>query len=108
MSRASPASADSRRLSRPRALAIALLLLAVLAYHLGMTLIYLSPPNLLKQELGARAERYMGTLFYQNWHLFSPEPGMKRQSDGINDDWSKRFSELRLGTEFDLVPAVPD
>jgi len=35
------------------------------------------------------------------------QPGMKRQSDGINDDWAKRFSELRLGTEFDLVPAVP-
>ncbi len=31
---------------------------------------------------------------------------MRRQSDGINDDWAKRFSELRLGTEFDLVPAV--
>ena len=29
---------------------------------------------------------------------------MKRQSDGINDDWARRFSELRLGTEFDLVP----
>jgi LPS sulfotransferase NodH len=36
------------------------------------------------------------------------EPAMKRQSDGINDDWARRFSELRLGTEFDLVPAVPD
>jgi LPS sulfotransferase NodH len=36
------------------------------------------------------------------------EPQMKRQSDGINDDWARRFSELRLGTEFDLVPAVPD
>ena len=36
---------------------------------------------------------------------FDPEPQMRRQSDGINDDWSRRFSELRLGTEFDLVPA---
>ena len=35
------------------------------------------------------------------------EPRMRRQSDGINDDWVRRFSELRLGTEFDLVPAVP-
>jgi hypothetical protein len=32
---------------------------------------------------------------------------MKRQSDNINDDWVKRYSELRLGTEFDLVPAQP-
>jgi hypothetical protein len=29
---------------------------------------------------------------------------MKRQSDNVNDDWVKRYSELRLGTEFDLVP----
>jgi trehalose 2-sulfotransferase len=35
---------------------------------------------------------------------FAFEPRMKRQSDAINDDWAKRFSELRLGTEFDLVP----
>jgi LPS sulfotransferase NodH len=35
------------------------------------------------------------------------QPRMRRQSDGINDDWVRRFSELRLGTEFDLVPATP-
>ena len=29
---------------------------------------------------------------------------MKRQSDRVNDDWVRRYSELRLGTEFDLVP----
>jgi LPS sulfotransferase NodH len=38
---------------------------------------------------------------------FDFEPRMKRQSDRINDDWVKRYSELRLGTEFDLVPAKP-
>lgn len=32
------------------------------------------------------------------------ETKMKRQSDGINDDWARRFSEIRLGAEFDLVP----
>jgi trehalose 2-sulfotransferase len=36
------------------------------------------------------------------------KPRMKRQSTGINDDWARRYSELRLGTRFDLVPAVPD
>ena len=35
---------------------------------------------------------------------FEFEPRMKRQSDGINDDWTRRYSELRLGTDFDLVP----
>jgi len=39
---------------------------------------------------------------------FSVESQMKSQSDGINDDWARRFSELRLGTEFDLVPAPPE
>ena len=24
---------------------------------------------------------------------------MKQQSDGINDDWARRFSELRLGRD---------
>jgi len=37
---------------------------------------------------------------------FAFEPRMKRQSDGINDDWARRSSELRLGTRFDLVPTV--
>jgi LPS sulfotransferase NodH len=35
---------------------------------------------------------------------FSFQPRMKKQSDSFNDDWTKRYSELRLGTEFDLVP----
>jgi LPS sulfotransferase NodH len=38
---------------------------------------------------------------------FRFEPRMKVQSDSLNDDWARRYSELRLGTEFDLVPAVP-
>ncbi len=40
----------------------------------------------------------------QGFHF---EPRMKSQSDGLNDDWTRRYAELRLGTEFDLVPAVP-
>ena len=39
---------------------------------------------------------------------FKVEPRMKSQSDGLNDDWARRYSELRLGTEFDLVPSVPE
>jgi LPS sulfotransferase NodH len=35
---------------------------------------------------------------------FEFKPRMKRQSDQVNDDWTKRYSELRLGTDFDLVP----
>ncbi|MDX6604395.1 MAG: trehalose 2-sulfotransferase [Solirubrobacterales bacterium] len=36
---------------------------------------------------------------------FAFEPRMKRQSDRVNDNWVKRYSELRLGRDFDLVPA---
>jgi len=35
------------------------------------------------------------------------ETKMKSQSDGINDDWARRYADIRLGSEFDLVPAVP-
>jgi trehalose 2-sulfotransferase len=35
---------------------------------------------------------------------FGFEPQMKRQSDKVNDDWVRRYSELRLGTDLDLVP----
>jgi len=34
------------------------------------------------------------------------ETRMKKQSDGINDDWSRRYSDIRLGAEFDLVPTT--
>lgn len=34
------------------------------------------------------------------------EPRTRKQSDGVNDDWTRRYSELRLGTQFDLVPAL--
>ena len=38
---------------------------------------------------------------------FELEPRMKRQSDRINDDWAQRYSELRLGRDFDLSPVAP-
>ena len=34
-------------------------------------------------------------------------PPLKRQSDSVNDDWVRRYSDIRLGAEFDLAPAVP-
>lgn len=49
---------------------------AILVFHFLMTAVYLSPPNLLKRDLGRLAWRYMSPLFYQNWHLFSPNPGI--------------------------------
>ena len=34
------------------------------------------------------------------------KPRMRKQSDGINDDWTRRYADLKLGTQFDLVPAA--
>ena len=39
---------------------------------------------------------------------FEFEPRMKRQSDRINDDWTKRYCDLRLGRDFDLDPVPLD
>jgi len=39
---------------------------------------------------------------------FQFQPRMKKQSDKINDDWTRRYSELRLGRDFDLVPTKVD
>ena len=33
-------------------------------------------------------------------------PPLKRQSDAVNDDWVRRYSEIKLGAEFDLTPAT--
>ena len=46
----------------------------------------------------------LGLELPEGWRA---EPRMKVQSDGLNDDWARRYSELRLGTRFDLVPAIP-
>jgi LPS sulfotransferase NodH len=35
---------------------------------------------------------------------FEFQPRMKKQSDQINDDWTRRYSDLRLGRDFDLDP----
>ena len=37
---------------------------------------------------------------------FEFEPRMKKQSDLVNDDWTKRYSDLRLGRDLDLVPVA--
>lgn len=44
---------------------------------------------------------------YLEWVFASKlEPPLKQQSDSINDDWVLRYSELKLGAEFDLTSAV--
>ena len=70
-------------------------------------------PTLVLYENFAAAYEESTTNLLDRLGLEAPEgggvnPRMKKQSDGVNDDWTRRFSELRLGTQLDLVPAVPD
>lgn len=48
----------------------------VLVFHLFMIFVYLGPPNLLQLHVGELAFGYVQNIFYQNWHLFSPNPGI--------------------------------
>lgn len=56
----------------------AFIALAVLGFHLAAIAVYLGPDeSLLKQRFGRAAYNYVEPLFYQNWHLFSPNPGVR-------------------------------
>jgi hypothetical protein len=73
--------------------------LVLAALHLLMTVVYLSPPNLLRQQFGLLADVYMHPLFYQNWHLFSPNPGVTTTKLAvryrIDDVWSEWFDPVQ-------------
>jgi LPS sulfotransferase NodH len=47
----------------------------------------------------------LGLELPEGWQA---KPRMRRQSTGLNDDWARRYSELRLGSRFDLVPTITD
>jgi hypothetical protein len=53
------------------------LIVLILSHHMLVTAFYLSPKNPIKTKLNSYLQKYMGPLFYQNWHLFSPNPGTK-------------------------------
>lgn len=71
-------------------------------FHVLMTLVYLSPSNLLKLSLGEFAYAYMNSLFYQNWHLFSPNPAISStklairciDENGHPTAWKDPFASL--------------
>jgi Family of unknown function (DUF5819) len=50
---------------------------ALFGLHVVFTASYLMPPNPLKNKVSSVVQSYMGNLFYQNWHLFSPNPGIR-------------------------------
>ena len=79
--------------------AIAIGVSMVVATHILMIAVYLSPPNLVRRSIGLTADRYTGMLFYQNWHLFSPTPGITSTKFAVRcrnegSDWSGYFDPV--------------
>jgi LPS sulfotransferase NodH len=52
-------------------------------------------------------ERLLERLEVDVPDLSGLEPPLRQQSDSINDDWVRRYSDLKLGQDFDLVPTKP-
>ncbi len=68
-----------RRLLRARdhrwtVTAVAVVLPALLVFHFFLTGLYLLPLNPVKLAFGRHLSAYVDRLFYQNWHLFAPDP----------------------------------
>ncbi len=57
---------------------IALLVVGLGMFHVLMIALYLLPNNLLTIHLGTFNREYMHPFLYQNWHLFSPNPGFSQ------------------------------
>lgn len=74
---------------------IAVAALVALGGHVLLTLVYLSPPNIAQEHIGAVAQSYIKPLFSQRWHLFSPNPGVSTRKLGVrcesDDAWSEWF-----------------
>lgn len=72
-------------------------------FHALMTVAYLAPANLLTRNIQSLVFSYMGPLFYQDWHLFSPNPGITttefwlrcRLSDQRWTQWLDPFAQIQ-------------
>lgn len=71
--------------------------------HIFSTCVYLLPNNYLKKYIGRYVHAYMDTFFYQNWHLFSPNPGVSYKriwlkceySNAVNNNWIDPLEALQ-------------
>jgi hypothetical protein len=90
--------ASPSRFDRWSGYVIASSVLLVLAGHVSMTLVYLSPPNIAQEHLGSLANGYIKPLFSQNWHLFSPNPGVTTRKFALrceaDGQWSEWFDPI--------------
>lgn len=62
-------------------------LACLLGFHFGMTALYLTPPNPVKQAWFQPMMKYMDPLFMQNWQLFAPNPVSQHQNIFVKAKW---------------------
>ena len=74
--------------------AVAVVVSVVFVFHFSMIGLYLLPLNPVKLAFNPYLVAYVDSLFYQNWHLFGPDPINSSQSvigkcrtDGVESDW---------------------
>ncbi len=100
----------SPRAHRLLACGVGAALLCALVFHVAMLAIYHSPANLAKLELGRFAHAYVTPLFEQNWHLFSPNPGISHtilatRCQPTGGEWSEWVDPIApLEAEHDAHP----
>lgn len=84
-------------------LVIGLLVAVPTCWHIFATAVYLGPDNLLVAEFNEQVRSYMRPIFFQNWHLFSPNPGITsdvmevrcRTGEGAWKEWVDPLKNLR-------------
>ncbi|MFT3765949.1 MAG: DUF5819 family protein [Minicystis sp.] len=84
---------------------VTLVIVTAVLFHMVMTALYLGPSNLARDGLGDLVTRYMQPFFIQNWHLFSPNPGVNTYKLWVdcNDDgqWTDTWIALQKKHEND-------
>ncbi|HEV2634977.1 MAG TPA: DUF5819 family protein [Actinocrinis sp.] len=82
--------------------------------HLLMTFLYNAPPNPVSSRYAAQIDWWMSPLFYQDWHLFAPEPSTSNvdvqvrarlASGGTVSQWIDLSAQDQAATTGDLIPS---
>lgn len=103
-----------RRWSRGLVALAAVFTAGMVTVHLLMTFLYNAPPNPVSSRYAAQIDWWMSPLFYQDWHLFAPEPSTSNvdvqvrarlASGGTVSQWIDLSAQDQAATTGDLIPS---
>ena len=101
---------NERKQVQPAAVIVGGLGILFVVFHLGMLAIYHGPPSITKLKAGQFATSYINPLLGQNWHLFSPNPGISHsilsvRCKNTGEDWRDWHDPAQpLESEFNSRP----